>query len=251
MANIYEGGQKVGTFAGTVLIQGKAEIGGYRKVFVSLTGPKAAPMYPPYGGILANPFKGEAKIYAGDLIEWSEGNGVKGAESKLLKTYEVSVATSGTEVVISTGSNAYGEIFRHIPFVGDTLMIAPATVDAKGTGVKVASVENVYANGKQTGWKVTFSGSIGTPQVGTILVEATKVGAEAEMVVKRVNAYAEIDYDMHYAPATGDEEFDKARYLFTPVLMYGTEYGRIERMSPIPACILAQNESKVAGWFKL
>ena len=81
MANIYEGGQKVGTFAGTVLIQGKAEIGGYRKVFVSLTGPKAAPMYPPYGGILANPFKGEAKIYAGDLIEWSEGNGVKGAES--------------------------------------------------------------------------------------------------------------------------------------------------------------------------
>lgn len=33
--------------------------------------------------------------------------------------------------------------------------------------------------------------------------------------------------------------------------MYGNEYGRIERMSPIPACILAQNESKVAGWFKL
>ena len=161
------------------------------------------------------------------------------------------MATSGTEVVISTGSNAYGEIFRHIPFVGDILMIAPATVDAKGTGVTVVSVENVYANGKQTGWKVKFSGSIGAPQVGTILVEATKAGADAEMVVKRVNAYAEIDYDMHYTPATGDEEFDKARYLFTPVLMYGNEYGRIERMSPIPACILAQNESKVAGWFKL
>lgn len=254
MANIFEGKKRLGTFAGTVLMQGKTGFGGYKKVFVHLTGPKTSPMYPLYGGIVVNPFKGEAKLFAGDLVEWSLGNSETGAICKILKTYEVAekVNDSANKIVIKSGKCVNGEIFRHIPFVGDTIMVAPSDLNGKGTGVTVTAVKNVYdAKGKQTGWEITVSATLGTIEAGTVLVEATKVGEDAEMVVKNPNCYVEVDYDMPYDAAKDDNDFDGARYLLTPVLMTGREYVWINRISPLPDCIKALNESKIPEWFKL
>ena len=50
------------------------------------------------------------------------------------------------------------------------------------------------------------------------------------------------------APATDDEDFDNARYSFTPALG-GLMY--TNKMSPLPACVKALNKSDVNGWFKV
>ena len=73
--------QARGSFSGTTLLQARGEVGGFRHVFVSLAGPKIGVMYPISGGILKNPFKGTAKVYAADLVEYKP-NG----ECYILKT---------------------------------------------------------------------------------------------------------------------------------------------------------------------
>ena len=90
MAEIIQNGRmSTGTFAGTVLAQSSATLGGQRHVFYLPQGPRPAPQYPAYGGILVNPFKGHGKIYAGDLIEHSLDG-----KCKLLKSYEVAKPTT-------------------------------------------------------------------------------------------------------------------------------------------------------------
>lgn len=239
-----------GSFSGTTLLQARGEVGGFRHVFVSLAGPKIGVMYPISGGILKNPFKGTAKVYAADLVEYKP-NG----ECYILKTYEVAdnVLESAVKVKISSGKCENGEVFRHIPFVGDILMVAPETLDGTGTAVTVTAVKNTYdsKDGKQNGWEITVSAALGALSKGDVLVEATKVGADAKPVVTNPNCYLDHDYDFVFAPATGDADFDGARYMFTPVLMEGREYAYINRMQPLPKSILALNTSKVEGWFKL
>ena len=68
------------------------------------------------------------------------------------------------------------------------------------------------------------------------------------MLVKAINAVSPTDNDMLDAPATSDEDFDNARYSFTPALG-GLMY--INKMSPLPACVKALNKSDVNGWFKV
>ena len=237
MANIIQDGrQSTGTFYGSVLAQSSAEIGGWRHVFYLPQGPRPAPQYPLHGGILVNPFKGHGKIYAGDLIEHTLDG-----KCKLLKSYEVAKATSTSSdkvIYISSGANESGEVFRHIPFVGDIVMVAPEAIDGTGTGVTITAVENTYGtNGKQDGWKVTLSATLGELTQGSVLVEATKTGASATPVVTNPNCYAEVDYDCPYVPATGDADFDGARYFFTPTMMRGVELAYIDRMQPLPASI--------------
>lgn len=249
-ATIQNGKLSLGTFAGTVLVASDAGIGGYKKVFVHLTGPKASPQYPLYGGKLANPFPGHGKMYAGDLVEWR----VDGT-CYLLKTYEVSQGTSSsadTVIYLSSGQCEQGEVYRHIPFVGDNLMVAPNKIDGTGKGVSVVAVENTYdAKGKQTGWKVTLSAALGSLEKGAVLVEASGKGDAVKAMVTNPNCYLEEDYDCPFVPSTGDADYDGARYLFTPTLMEGKEYGWISKMSPLPKSVLALNTSKVPEWFKL
>jgi hypothetical protein len=59
---------------------------------------------------------------------------------------------------------------------------------------------------------------------------------------------ADSDGDLVYQPASGDDEFDGARYHYVPA-MGGVMY--IHKMSPMPACILKLNQSIVNGWFKI
>ena len=87
-----------GFYSGRTLIQASGKIGGHRSVFVNIVGNgKNALTYPTFGGILVNPFKGRAKIYAGDVFEFDPGlEGNNGATVKILKYYEVA-KSAGSE----------------------------------------------------------------------------------------------------------------------------------------------------------
>ena len=241
MAEIIQNGRmSTGTFAGTVLAQSSAELGGQRHVFYLPQGPRPAPQYPVYGGILVNPFKGHGKIYAGDLIEHTLDG-----KCKLLKSYEVAKQTSTAEVQISSGACEQGEIFRHIPFVGDVLMVAPETLDGTGKAVAVTAVEKTFdSKGKQDGWKVTLSEALGSLTKGQVLVEASESGETVKAMVTNPNCYVEVDYDCPFIPATGDEDFDGARYMLTPNMMRGVELAYIDRMQPLPDSIKKADKFK-------
>lgn len=230
-----------GVFSGATLIQASGEIGGTRHVFVKLqTSSKNGLVYPTVGGIVTNPFKGNAKIYAGDLLEYDPGiEGDKGATVKILKTYEVAAASAGTEVQIVRDG------FHHKPFAGDFIMKAPDTLDGTGTAVTVSSVK---AEGDV--WTLTTSEALSLEK-GDILVEATAGSGDVQAVVTNPNAYAPSDADFLYNPVESEDDFEGARYLYTPCLASPYTVLYKSKMSPVPASILALNKSRVNGWFAL
>ena len=86
-----------GVFLGRTLVQQHGEIGGARSVFVKLQGNKNELVFPTFGGQIKNPFKGQAKLYAGDLCEYrTDENGVK-PQIFILKTFEVKSADRSEE----------------------------------------------------------------------------------------------------------------------------------------------------------
>ena len=230
----------VGAFRGRKLIQRRGEIGGAKSVFVKLQGIKNELVYPTFGGMIKNPFKGAAKMFAGDLCEYRTNDKGVSPEIYLLKTYEVAkVGTDATIVYIVRDK------FKHIPFVGDKLGVAPATIGgAIATNAVVTAVESTVESGKDV-WKLTFASALTGATAGNILVE---VGADNKMLVKDVNAVIDADCDMLDAPATGDSDFDGARYFYTPALG-GIMYKH--KMSPIPDCVKAKNISHINGWFQI
>lgn len=232
-----------GISLGNTLIQAKGSIGGYRHVFVKLQGNgKNSQSFPTAGGLLTNPFKGHAKIYAGDLFEYNPGivNG-KGATIKLLKTYELAADASSTTIMLVRDG------YHHVPFVGDILMVAPAEITGTGTALTVSKVEVATDTTAGDVWKLTVSASV-TASKGDILVECDSSGAA---VVTNPNAVALCDYDCLYAPATSDTDFDGARYLIAPGIGSECDYMYTNKMSPLPASVKALNTSKVEGWFHL
>ena len=230
---------------GRTLIQANGSIGGHRAVFVKLiSNAKQGLVYPTFGGKLVNPFKGQAKIYAGDLVEYNPGlTGTDGPTVKILKTYEVEAAASNVATV-----NIVRDGYHHKPFVGDNIMVAPKTVSGTGTGVTVTAVE-VTTDGSNDVWKLTLSAAI-TANKGDVLVEAEKAGASVHAMVTKPNAYSPSDCDFVYDPAD-DGSLNGARYMFTPCLANADTYLYINKMSPMPASILAMNKSLVDGWFAL
>lgn len=234
-----------GVFLGKTLLQRRGEIGGARYVFVKLQGNKNELVFPTFGCKIMNPFKGTAKMYAGDLIEYRYNDSEKGATGYILKTYVVAKnTTNGTDTEIYIVRDGY----KHIPFVGDVLMKAPATIDGTGTAVTVTKVEPTVEASKDV-WKVTLSATLADLEVNDILVEAVEAGSGKKPMVTNPNAMCPADYDFLYEPSTGDSDFDGARYFMTPVL-HGTAY--IDRMSPMPKSVLdARNKSLVTGWFEL
>ena len=226
-----------GVFMGTTMLQSHQTIGGARSVFVKLQGVKNELVFPTHGGQLANPFKGKAKIFAGDLMEYRpDSNGVH-PSIYLLKTYKVK-SQDGTKVVI------YKDGYKHIPFVGDILMKAPSAIGGKGKAYAVTAIE-VNGDGN---WELTFATAIDSVSDGDVLVEGAESGANKAMLVKRINAVAPCDYDCFYDPAASGSDFDGARYMIAPALgglMYAS------KMSPIPDCVANINKCDIPGWFKV
>ena len=135
-----------GYFSGRTLIQASGKIGGHRSVFVNIVGNrKDALRYPTFGGVLLNPFKGRAKIYAGDLVEYDPGieDTETGPSVKIMKVFELAKNVVATDKTIKVVRNGY----RHVPFIGDNIMAAPSTLDGKGTGLTVVGVTETKEGG--------------------------------------------------------------------------------------------------------
>lgn len=236
-----------GVFNGTTLIQAHGEIGGTRHVFVKLqTSSKNGLVYPTVGGVLTNPFKGHAKIYAGDLLEYDPGIGSStGATVKILKTYEVAAdASAATEIQIVRDG------YHHKPFVGDFLMKGGSTIDAASTATTVTAVEKTTDATAGDVWKLTLSAAL-TLSKGDVLVEAAAGSGDSQPAVTNPNSYAPSDFDFLYAPVDGDDDYEGARYLLTPCLANPDTVLYESKMSPMPAGVLALNKSRVNGWFML
>lgn len=232
MINDYQ----IGAFRGRKLIQRRGEVGGAKSVFVKLQGIKNELVYPTFGGQIKNPFKGAAKMFAGDLCEYrTNDKGVK-PEIFILKTYLVESVSGSVVNIVKDG-------YKHIPFVGDKIGVAPDEIGGAVTAVTINSIK-VAKVGDVDVWACTCSATLAAEK-GDVLVEAD---AEGKMMVKAINGVFDADADMLDAPSTGDDDFDGARYMYTPALG-GIMY--THKMSPMPKCVLDLNIAKVNGWFQI
>lgn len=232
MINDYQ----IGAFRGRKLIQRRGEVGGAKSVFVKLQGIKNELVYPTFGGQIKNPFKGAAKMFAGDLCEYrTNDKGVK-PEIYILKTYLVESVSGSVVNIVKDG-------YKHIPFVGDKIGVAPEEIGGAVTAVTINSIK-VAKVGDVDVWACTCSATLDAKK-GDVLVEAD---AEGKMLVKAINGVFDADADMLDAPATGDDDFDGARYMYTPALG-GIMY--THKMSPMPKCVLDLNIAKINGWFQV
>lgn len=232
MINEYQ----IGAFRGRKLIQQRGNVGGAKSVFVKLQGIKNELVYPTFGGEIKNPFKGAAKLFAGDLMEFrTNDKGVK-PEVYILKTYLVESASGTTVNIVRDG-------YKHIPFVGDKLGVAPDKIGGEVNAATILAVAKTKV-GDVDVWALTTDVAI-SAEKGDVLVEADE---EGNMMVKAINGVADSDADMLDAPATDDEDFDGARYMYTPALG-GIMY--THKMSPMPKCVLDLNIAKINGWFQI
>lgn len=232
MINEYQ----IGAFRGRKLIQQRGNVGGAKSVFVKLQGIKNELVYPTFGGEIKNPFKGAAKLFAGDLMEFRTNAKGVNPEVYILKTYLV-------ESVSGTTLNIVRDGYKHIPFVGDKIGVAPDKIGGEVSAVTILAVAKTKV-GDVDVWALTTDITI-SAEKGDVLVEADE---EGNMMVKAINGVADSDADMLDAPATDDEDFDGARYMYTPALG-GIMY--THKMSPMPKCVLDLNIAKINGWFQI
>lgn len=231
------GETQYGAFRGRKLIQQRGEIGGTRSVFVKVKGIKNELVYPTFGGKVMNPPKGQGfKMFAGDLCWYKTDDKGVNPEIYLLKTYLVESVNGNVVNIVKDG-------FKHVPFVGDKIGVAPEEVGGAMASATITKVE-VSKVGNVAVWACTTSTEL-TAEKGDVLVEANDMGT---MLVQKVNAVVDCDADMLDAAATVDNKFEGARYHYTPALG-GIMY--IHKMSPVPACVLKLNESKINGWFQI
>ena len=232
-------------FTGRTLIQAHGSIGGHKNVFVKLVkGSKDALCYPTTGGILKNPFKGRAKIYAGDLIEYTPNiNNTTGAEVKILKFYEAAKEATSSDVTIKIVRDGYS----HIPFVGDNIMVGQKDFTTKAKAVSVTRVEKSTETGVDV-WILTLSETLGvTIKKGDILVEASGTGASVLPMVTNPNSYADKDMDFLYD--VNMEGVDELEYMLTPALAQEDTVIDLVAIGNLPPAVLALNKSRVKTWF--
>lgn len=237
-----------GYLPGRALVQARGSIGGHRYVFVKLQmSGKDALVFPTSGGIVKNPFKGNARAFAGTLAEYIPSNGSNGSEIRILKSYAVAKTSESSDTVIYLKRDGYSLI----PFVGDVLMVAPTTLVEKGTAVTVTAVEKTTDGTDGDVWKVTLSATLGALTTSSVLVEAKEAGSGKEAMVTNPNSYLPCDFDFVFDPAASEDDFDGARYLITPALALGDVFLYEDRMQPLSAALKALNKSKVKGWFNI
>lgn len=232
---IYE--KQFGAFRGRKLVQTSGEIGGARAVFVKIKGIKNELVYPTFGGKVMNPPKGSGfKFFAGDLFEYRTNEKGVAPEIYLLKTYLVHSVSGAVVNIVRDG-------YKHKPFVGDVLGVAPDSIGGDMTAQAITAVSATVVDNVPV-WACTMAAAL-EADANDVLVEAD---ADGKMLVKNINAVADSDGDMLDAGAVGDDDFEGARYHYTPALG-GIMYAH--KMSPIPACVLALNQSKINGWFQI
>lgn len=232
----------IGTFRGTCLRQTKGQYGSARSVFANISGTRNELSYSYNGGNIVNTPKGTGfKFFTGDLMEIRYDANYSNPKVYLLKTFLVE-SVSEDKKTIGIVKDGY----KHKPFVGDKLGVAPDVIGGEMTAGTITSVKVAKA-GDVDVWSITLDTAlVATVKKGDILVEADE---EGKMLVKEINAFADSDMDMVYDSTEGDDEFEKAKYFYTPAV--GGVSILIKKMSPIPACVLAKNVSRFNGVFML
>lgn len=229
--------KQIGVFRGRKLLQTSGEIGGARSVFVKIKGIKNELVYPTFGGKVMNPPKGSGfKFFAGDLWEYRTNDKGVAPEVYLLKTYLVHSVSGSVVNIVRDG-------YKHKPFVGDVVGVAPEEVGGAIAEATITKVEATVVGGVNV-WACTVSGALDA-EANDILVEGD---GEGKMLVKVINGVADCDGDMLDAGAEGEDDFEGARYHYTPALG-GIMYAH--KMSPMPACVLKLNQCKINGWFQI
>lgn len=237
-----------GVFLGRARVATKKTNGGVRNINVDFQGLKNDLVYVLWGGVLANPFPGVAKLYEGDMFYQELDAKAQHPKLYALKVYEAAAESSAKTVKLLRDG------FRHKIFVGDTIMVEPATIGGKGKIANVTAVtEKVETDGTKI-WEVTVDAAL-TIAKGDILVEGKALsepdssGNTGEMLVKDINCFAPQDYDFVFEPVADPadvEDFENAEYQLTPVVGV---LGLIHKMSPIPKCVLKLNQSRFNGIF--
>lgn len=247
----------LGHFRGLSMIQTNGKVGGYKNVFVNLVGAHNDLVYPHFGGKVMNPPKGRAKMFAGDLLEYrpQTGSDDLNPEIYILRTFEVADAVSSSTTIYIKRDE-----FRHKPFVGDVLMVAPAVIGGTGKAVTVTAVSATSATISEVStpvWQLTVSANM-TITKGAIMVEAEEAGSNKKMLVKAINGVFDCDCDFLFEESVADvantngvvtdgmADFYKARYQYTPALG-GLMW--IHKMSPMPQCVLNLNMCNIPGWY--
>lgn len=240
-----------GHFGGRTLIQAHGKIGGHRSVFINLvSGNKDEFVYPPFGGVIKNPFKGRAKTYAGDFCEYDPDTyGMNGGQTvKILKYYELAKKAKTTDTNIFVVNDGY----HHIPFAGDNIMEAHPDFTQKSLGVTITAVEKATEGGKDV-WKLTLSEALSVEiDVGKILVEAKEAGKDVAPMVTNPNAYFDRDNDFFYDPnlSSNVEDGEGAQYSYTPALIKDSRVIlNLAKCNKLPPAVLAMNTRTEKGWF--
>lgn len=235
-----------GVFLGRARIAQKKRNGGARYVSVDFQGLKNDLVYVLWGGVLANPFPGVAKLYEGDMFYQELDKNGEHPKLYCLKVYEAAKASTAKTLTLKRDG------FRHIPFVGDTLMVEPETIGGSGTVANVTAVTSTTDTDGNKVWVLTLDTAL-TVAVGDILVEGVADTSESatagagNMLVKDINCFAPQDYDFVFEPVADPEDednYEDAEYQLTPVVGF---LGWIHRMSPIPKCVLKLNQSRYNG----
>lgn len=238
-----------GVFIGRARVTGKSSNGSARNIHVDFQGLKNDLVYCLWGGVLANPFPGRAKLYEGDMFQQILDD--KGENPKLycLKVYEAAAATSDATTV-----KLVRDGYRHIPFVGDTIMVEPSTIGGKGKITNVTAVTPKTDTDGSKIWELAVDTAV-TIAKGDILVEGVAIssaddeGNTGKMLISDINAFAPYDMDFVFEPVADPNDADDytgAEYSLTPVVGV---LGYIHKMGPIPKCVLALNQSKYNGIF--
>lgn len=191
------------------------------------------------GGDLLNPKKGFDHFYAGQLGKYVPGGGLSAEQEgiTIFRAFAVKAATTGTTIQLrATG-------WDDAPEEGMIIMVAPASATGTGQSAKITAIEYDKEAEKFT---VTVDTAL-TVTTSSILVEATgaAASASAKPLVDRVNMWILADEDLMPTEGFGIEN---GHHYLSGVSGCAAYIGRIQ---PLPAYILAQNESKIDGVFKI
>lgn len=181
------------------------------------------------GGTILNPKKGFDHLWAGQLVQYTPGEGCK-----IFRSFIPVRPQEDSFDVLADG-------YSDIPEVGMLLMVAPNTANGTGASAKVTKVTyneatNYYTVDLDT--EVVISST-------DILVEAegTAASATAKVLVPNPNTFVEADVDLLPTEGYGIEN---ANYSISTV---HDKEAWIARMQPLPDYVLAKNRSYIDGIF--
>lgn len=223
---------------GRTMFAHRDSIAGSKFVFVKMAG-KIPQCRVPIGMRVLNPFTNKAKVYQGDLVEYKiDGTGY------LLKMFKLAKAITAEDTTIYFTKDGWS----HRPETGNILMKAPATFATTGTAAAISAVTDATYLGADVYSATIVANSLGTASAGDYFVEGAEAGSGKLMLVTNPNSFIAEDFVFEWGQATGDSDFDGARYNITPVLH---EVAWKDKMTGCPAFLNAINKSKVTGWFEL